>query len=939
MNDFTGTPVDGGPAAQEGGTQQARTKTSHAPPRPDPILLTFTGRKSGGFIGKKLLGNGIETCCGGVDFVDEVVACLDFSGVEQVIGERAKTGHWSITQGAPVRSPSGPHKHEAADYHDTPTRLFFVDVDGFFAKGLGRAQKFDDAARHVLSRMGTAFRGVTWLTLRTTRTGSDPNRIFMRLLFLLQEPATLVQMGAVAEAMKTVSGFEPYVLNKKLKKVIDPLLYKEGRFVFIASPQCEKGVPDPASAVEPVLFESKPLDLAAAAKALGVDLANVSPKRGVGRPAGGAGRRAGAAGIDHKRASPFTPGPRNQELLTALVNAIPNDGKFDARDRSDAGEGEGSYIGMGHSIWGACSTEPLAFGESLWMGWAGKWESGTADPSKDADAWRGFSPTGKNGFWSLMDYAREFGGDEGRKARAEIFCELLPAMSADQLDNLARTFAGELPDWLREMNAKYAFIMDRPGGVLVRGGDKQNVVRMLTLAEFRNQHLNKPVPVVVGRNRDASDKIAMRNMADAWLKHRARAEYATADDYPVGRQPRGALNLWTGLAVASKRGKWPVLKAYLFGVVCNGDQRVYAYFLKLVQWKIQNPTENPEVGLVLLGGQGVGKGTLVEILARVFGLKRVTIYSAADAATSKFNADAEGKLLLFFDECHFGHDHHAKGKLKGDITGRTQRIEHKGLNAYHVKNTPLRVYSSNAIAALPLDHDDRRFLVLEVSARHTNDVAYYAALWKALDGGELAAFVHDALATDLTAFDLDRRVAYRTEARTKLAAATASPEDDYLLALLERGGPVEPTGWNARPYKQNTHYSKNPWLSGDILLPRGAIHLDYVRFVQNNHRAAKTRNAAELYAKIGRVLGVRLFRSEQVRLPGTARREQMRFVGSLKECRDAYDAHGGTKHEWDDIPTSPRLKPPVRPKLKPLGNGLYRGNDGLIYDAKGREAI
>ena len=200
MNDFTGRPVDGDTAAQEGGTQQARAKTSPSPGGPDPIFLTLTARKSGGFIGKKLLGSGIETCCGGVDFVDEVVVRPDFSAVERVIRERAKTGRWSISLGAPVRKPSGPHKHEAVDYHDAPTRLFFVDVDGFFGKGLGRAHKFGDAARRVLSGMGAAFQGVTCLTLRTTRTGSDPNRIFMRFLFLLQEPATLVQMGAVAEA-------------------------------------------------------------------------------------------------------------------------------------------------------------------------------------------------------------------------------------------------------------------------------------------------------------------------------------------------------------------------------------------------------------------------------------------------------------------------------------------------------------------------------------------------------------------------------------------------------------------------------------------------------------------------------------------------------------------------------------------------------------------
>jgi hypothetical protein len=69
----------------------------------------------------------------------------------------------------------------------------------------------------------------------------------------------------------------------------------------------------------------------------------------------------------------------------------------------------------------------------------------------------------------------------------------------------------------------------------------------------------------------------------------------------------------------------------------------------------------------------------------------------------------------------------------------------------------------------------------------------------------------------------------------------------------------------------------------------------------------------------------------------------MRFVGSLKECRRAYDAHGGATHKWDAPPTSPPLKPPVKQviglKLKPLGNGLYRGKDGRFYDANGDEVI
>ena len=148
-----------------------------------------------------------QTICAGKDFIDEAVACKDFDHVAAMIAERAQDGEWAISLGAPARHPSGPHSHEAADYLDTPTRLFFIDADGVFAKGLGRADKFKDAAKHVVSLMGEAFKNAAYLALRTTRTGSDDNQIFIRLLFLLRTPATLAQMGAVAKGLSELPAF------------------------------------------------------------------------------------------------------------------------------------------------------------------------------------------------------------------------------------------------------------------------------------------------------------------------------------------------------------------------------------------------------------------------------------------------------------------------------------------------------------------------------------------------------------------------------------------------------------------------------------------------------------------------------------------------------------------------------------------------------------
>jgi len=896
---------------------QTHTDTKSSRPA---IPLTFTRHQGGGFIGKKLIGAGgkFETICAGTDFTDETIACTDFGAVVKAIRERARTGEWAISLGTPARNPSGPHSHKASDYLDTPTRLFFLDADGVFAKGLGRADKIEDAGRHVVSRMGEAFRNITWLALRTTRTGSDDDRIFLRLLFLLAAPATLVQLGAVAMGLSELAVFTQGVATPS-GTTTDLRLYREGHFVFINPPLCNPGVIDPAAGVSFVKVEGKALDLHAAAKALEIDLANVSARKRTQT------RTPGGAIHDKRRVSPVAPGLRNQELLTALVQAIPNDGKFDNRDRTGAVTGEGSYIGMAHAIFGACSSEYREFGKGLWMEWAGKWHQG-GDSVKDERAWDTLDPNGKNGFWDLMDYARAFGGSAGLKARWDILEAINLEMSAEQVDNLAQTHVGEIPDWVIEMNKEYAYVRDRPGGILVRDGGARRVVKMLKVPEFKLLFAN--APVVVGQNKDGSPRKC--NRADAWLKHPARAEYRTADNYPAGTEPRGALNLWTGLAVPPRPGKWPLIKAFLFEIVCDNDPKAFDCLLKTIQWKIQNPILNPETGIILRGAPGTGKGTFARMFKVIFGEKRFHRYGKPSAAAGRFNVTAENRIVLFYDESFFGHDKQAKGTIKGDVSDPDLEIEPKGIDAYTVKNIALRIFASNEDVALPIDINDRRFLVLDVSTVHAKDVPYFSALNAAINGDEMAAFVHDALTADLTTFEAVRREPYKTKARAELAAAGATPEQEYLSQLLYKGGPVALSfGWAARPLHQHQPDPNDPWRTGPILVSADQIHADYIQFMQTRHRGSPARNSDELETSIRRVLGRALFHSHQARVLGA--RERMRFIGRLDDCRAAYDKHTEYTHDWGSAPGRPLPNTRIIPHRVDM--------DGRAYDADGNELI
>jgi hypothetical protein len=460
-------------------------------------------------------------------------------------------------------------------------------------------------------------------------------------------------------------------------------------------------------------------------------------------------------------------------------------------------------------------------------------------------------------------------------------------------EELAEIEAEADPEWLESMNARFAFIHDRPGVILDTRGTETAIVGVLKLSEFHNMHANKFLIVPGGQNRKAP------SISKLWFAHPRRREYRTAGDYPTGKKPRGALNLWTGLAVAPKPGKWPTINEFLWQIICAGESSHYAYLRDLLFWKIQNPTENPEVAILLHGQVGVGKGTLHYLLKRLFGPKRVQQFIRSEDATAKFNADIEGKVVLFYDEALFGHDPRLRSRLKGEITEPQLPIEPKGINRYYVRNMALRLFASNEAAPIPIDLNDRRLFALAVSNTHAEDYAYFTKLRAAIDADELKAFVEDALAADLSAFEAIRRTPPKTKARAELALSTAKPEHEYLFELLSKGGPLE-THWKIilpRQRKPGNH----SWRNGKIVVERNAVHEDYCEWLRRRrqHRRSPI-NSTEFRRAMQDILDAALFRSAPVKRLNSRETYRALQIGSLRDCRAAFDAHTKYAHAWDD---------------------------------------
>ena len=82
---------------------------------------------------------------------------------------------------------------------------------------------------------------------------------------------------------------------------------------------------------------------------------------------------------------------------------------------------------------------------------------------------------------------------------------------------------------------------------------------------------------------------------------------------------------------------------------------------------LQKPEEKPGVMINLLGGQGIGKGTLGRIFQRIWTATYVQV-SNISLVTGSFNAALERAYIVFLDEALFVGDRRASDRLKSLVT-------------------------------------------------------------------------------------------------------------------------------------------------------------------------------------------------------------------------------------------------------------------------------
>ncbi len=246
-------------------------------------------------------------------------------------------------------------------------------------------------------------------------------------------------------------------------------------------------------------------------------------------------------------------------------------------------------------------------------------------------------------------------------------------------------------------------------------------------------------------------KAEMKRIGDFWYSPKTVC-YAGVEFNPRGASPN-YLNLWVGPTVIDKAGRWGLIAEFLQVVICNGDDVSFQYLIRYIAHALQCPWEKPGILIVMLGGQGTGKGTVGTILRKIWRATYLQVHNI-DAVTGNFNAALERAYIVFMDEALFVGDRRASDALKSLVT---EPIIH--INAKHQPSRQTKSYhrffaATNAEHFKHTERDDRRDFILRVSESRKGDHAYWQALNHEMDNGGVEAFVHDLLAMDLSEFNV-----------------------------------------------------------------------------------------------------------------------------------------------------------------------------------------
>jgi len=256
------------------------------------------------------------------------------------------------------------------------------------------------------------------------------------------------------------------------------------------------------------------------------------------------------------------------------------------------------------------------------------------------------------------------------------------------------------------------------------------VMRVNGQVEF----LNREEDVCYAKNAfldaTATRRAGKEPVAKLWLQDIDRAEYrGIVMENPDYDGP--GWNIFRGWACDRESGDASLWEQYVQETLCNGDAALAHWVMTYIADAVQRPwTVHPGSALALRGGQGGGKSFLGRTMRKLLGTAHAQEFAQSDRLFTSFNRKMFGSTFVLCEESLFAGSGRQAAIAKAFITSEVWTYEQKYLASFDGKNVHRVIATTNEDQAVHIDHDDRRWTVIEVDARFDDHGPEARAWWE-----------------------------------------------------------------------------------------------------------------------------------------------------------------------------------------------------------------
>ena len=283
---------------------------------------------------------------------------------------------------------------------------------------------------------------------------------------------------------------------------------------------------------------------------------------------------------------------------------------------------------------------------------------------------------------------------------------------------------------------------------------------------------------------------------DVWIKHKDKFKCKSIV-YLLGKTQvvNGNLNVWKpsscepiDSAELTLEDYWknmmiePEKPTYMFPILLllkgffindekRFDEKAYDFFIKWLAYPLQNPGKKLSTAVVLYSAkQGVGKGSLARIMSDIYEDAFVEVLGSD--LTEKYNHYLFRKQFVFIDEIRTDSRSNVLDRIKSMITEPTFQWNQKYQPTMIMDNIANLLLATNYDYALPLTDPDRRFFVVDINTKPSEEFFIKFHAWRKDKGS--ASFYHYLLNNvNLTGFSPDAP-APMTEAKKEMIEQSKS---------------------------------------------------------------------------------------------------------------------------------------------------------------------